>query len=325
MTGLKVNLMGLPAVNTDMKANLIESATGKIVATRTPFRDGTVNFPNIEAGLYEVQLVHPNFVIPVTETGRPIRVLPNGNTQTSLLIDPKKFQNLAIEDVPDIDLNPMIVAADAIKDATDDLATMQGGDTIRSSHWNTLAGGVSELAGTVSQLAGAVSPRGHNHPEYERKFEEISTNFELLLNTLAASMAEIQRRLQLDRLKTRADDLLLSVVPQTPALVKARQDVAAILDALYEKTTESPVVFGDLLRTGTTDVENIVKAAVGTGGTPRTVKDFRNTVETLNLYTPANLAQELQINHATNRRLTTSAITSLGAFGTGAPISQDRS
>jgi hypothetical protein len=34
MTIVNVNLMGFPAVNAEMRANLVDSATGKIVATR---------------------------------------------------------------------------------------------------------------------------------------------------------------------------------------------------------------------------------------------------------------------------------------------------
>src|SRR5687768_1219776 len=98
MQDLTLNLLGFPAVNKDLEVEVRDSATQRIVRTVKPFLDGTVRVPKIEAGAYEVAVRHPNLALPVLT--RPIRVLPVGDTKVSLVIDPSKFRNTPIADIP---------------------------------------------------------------------------------------------------------------------------------------------------------------------------------------------------------------------------------
>jgi hypothetical protein len=303
MGSLELGLHGFPVVNNAMRAQLVDAATGNVVATRTPLRDGTVRFPDVPAGLYNVQVLHPNFVLPVTESGRPIRVLPTGTTKSSILIDPNKFKNTPIADIPDADLKPVIAGAEDIEASMNRLANKKGGEAIIAADWNALAGGVAGLANALAQLGGSVSPKGHNHPEYERKFVEITTNFETLLSTLSAAMAEIQRRLQIGRLLTHSTNVLLSSDKPDSVLTPARNQITALTDDLETKVTESPEVFADLFQKASAQIEKIVNDAIGTGGgKPGPRGTFNAFVEATQAPPPRSFTAELQQHQIINRR-----------------------
>jgi hypothetical protein len=268
----KVNLSimsGLPAVNADLTVDIVDpSQPDRALHTGKPFRDGTLNFPSVLPGVYEMVIRHPNILVPVTR--RPIRVLP-GETKLSVLIDPAKFRNTPIEDVPDANLQPVI---DAVRDVEEDargLGNKRPGEAILASSWNAMAASVESLARSVGELARLVAPQGHNHPEYERKIDEMSTNFETLLNTLTASMAEIQRRLQIERIDAVWRDAF-DGIEDTPAVVAAKRQIEALVRGLEEKVTESPRTFSDLLRNATEEIQRLVNAAV-TAGSNQPAKD----------------------------------------------------
>jgi hypothetical protein len=313
MGSLQVGLHGLPVANTAVRAQLVDAATGTIVATRTPLRDGTLRFPDVPAGLYNIQVVHPNFVLPITESGRPIRVLPSGETKSSLLIDPNKFKNTPIEDLPDADVKPAIAAAEDVEEAMGRLHR-QTGTAILAKDWNDLADGVGGLAHALAQLGDAVAPKGHNHPEYERKFVEITTNFETLLSTLSAAMVEIQRRLQINRLFTHSTNLLISSKKDVTA---ARAQITTITDDLETKVTEPPETFSDLFQKGSAQVEKIVNDAIGTtGGEPGPRNRFNQFLEATQVVPAKNFTAELQQHQALNRRFVTDKIGGLVGGGT---------
>src|SRR3954463_8276540 len=105
LNALNVNVLGFPAVNRDLTVQVRDALSKEVVKTATPFSDGTVRFPQIAAGAYEMTVIHPQIALPVLT--RPIRVLPTGDTNVSVLIDPSKFRNTPIEDIPDANLNPV--------------------------------------------------------------------------------------------------------------------------------------------------------------------------------------------------------------------------
>jgi hypothetical protein len=318
MGSLNLNLHGLPVVNTAVRAQLVDAATGRIVATRTPFRDGTLKFPDVPPGLYNVQVVHPNFVLPITESGRPIRILPTGETKSSILIDPSKFKNTEIEDIPDADLKPVIAAAEDVEAVMSGLKNKQGGEAILAADWNEMAGGVSGLAHSVAQLGGSVAPKGHNHPEYERKFAEITSNFETLLTTLSAAMVEIQRRLQISRLATHATNLLLS---SKKDVTEARKQITALTDDLETKVTEPPETFSDLFQKASAEVEKIVNTAIGTtGGESGPRKTFDAFIEVAQAPIARSLTAELQQHQVLNRKFVVANRVNLALPGGGGSI-----
>src|SRR5438046_1620692 len=101
---LRMNILGFPAVNRDLTVTITDPSSGA-VKTAQPFLDGTITFPTLLPGAYEVAITHPNLALPVLQ--QPIRVLPVGDTRVSLLIDPSRFRNTPIADIPDANLGPV--------------------------------------------------------------------------------------------------------------------------------------------------------------------------------------------------------------------------
>lgn len=262
----KVNvsiMSGLPAVNADLVVDIVDPAQpDRPLHTGRPFRDGTLNFPTVAPGVYEMVIRHPNILLPVTR--RPVRILP-GETKVSILIDPAKFRNTPIEDIPDANLQPIIDAARDVEEDARGLGNKRPGEAILASNWNAMAATVESLARSVGELARLVAPQGHNHPQYERKIDEMGTNFESLINTLSASMAEVQRRFQIERLDAVSLDAF-SGLDGTPAITAAKNQIKTIIDNLMDNVVETPRTFSDLFRNATDEIQRLVNAATAAGG-----------------------------------------------------------
>lgn len=284
-TNLNLNIVGFPVVNNDLEVDIIDPSRPDrpIVRDAKPFRDGTLN-AKIPPGAYDIVIRHPQLFSPVIR--RPIRILPTGETKIQILIDPSKFKNTPIADVPDANLQPVIDAATGVEDDARALGNKVGGEAILAGHWNEMAGGVETLGRNLAELARLTAPIGHNHPEYEAKLNELATNFDTLVNTLSASMAEIQRRLQVERLESHAQTLLDTVNP-TQKVVDARKKVGDIVDKLNESVTDPPRAFSDLLRTASDDIQRIVREATEGGGEPKAKENFEKLTTEMQLAQPA--------------------------------------
>ena len=124
------------------------------------------------------------------------------------MLDPTKFRNTPIEDIPDANLGPVQESAKSIAETLLPLASKVPGEAILAKDWNQMVSMVRDLALAVAELTRLVSPIGHNHPELEKKFGEVSGNFEELINSVTAALAELQRQIQAQRLQRQVDDLL---------------------------------------------------------------------------------------------------------------------
>ena len=203
---LMLNVFGFPAANRDLTVEVRDPITSDVVRTAQPFLDGTVRLPGIDPGAYELAILHPNLALPVVR--RPIRILPSGDTRVSVVIDPSQFRNTPIEDIPDANLGPVRDTVTSIGETALPLTHKQAGEAIRADDWNAMAGAVHDLASAVAELTRLVSPTGHDHPELIAKFDEMSSNFDQLVNTLSASMTELQRQIQAQRFRRQIDDLV---------------------------------------------------------------------------------------------------------------------
>jgi hypothetical protein len=244
MQALRLNILGFPAVNRDLTVDLTDPSTGEVVRTGRPFLDGTLNIAQLPPGVYEIAISHPNLALPVLR--QPIRVLPVGDTQVSLLIDPSRFRNTPIADIPDANLGPVRDATTSVQQTVQPLTAKRPGEAITSADWNTLASGVASLAEAVTQLTRLVSPVGHNHPELEDKINEIQGNFTTLLDTVTTAMTELQRQIQAERVRKQAGDLfdrvgLAADNPRRQALVDA-------LNQLDRAVVEPPPRFAQVSR-----------------------------------------------------------------------------
>jgi hypothetical protein len=244
MQDLTVNILGFAAANRDLTVEVRDPITQDLVREVKPFLDGTVRVPRIAPGAYELAIRHPNLTLPVIR--RPIRVLPVGDTSISVVIDPSKFRNTPIEDIPDANLGPVQDLTRSVAETVTPLAAKVPGEAILAQDWNTMAGAIRDLAGAVGELSRLVSPLGHNHPELERKFDEVTGNFETLVNSISASLTELQRQIQTQRLRRQIDDVL-DVAGIDPASPRGLE-FTTLIKSLETTVTDSPTKFGREIR-----------------------------------------------------------------------------
>jgi len=260
MQDLTLNLLGFPAVNRDLTVEVRDPATQTLVRTVKPFLDGTVRVPQIDAGAYEITVRHPNLAIPVLT--RPIRVLPVGDTKVSLVIDPSRFRNTPIEDIPDANLTPVEDLAKSVAETLLPLTNKVAGEAILSRDWNTLASAVRDIASAVGELTHLVAPLGHNHKELEAKFDEVTSNFDTLVNTISTTVTELQRQIQTQRFRQQIDDVLdaAAIAPDSPQA----KDFTDLVGNLQNFVTASPTAFSREARNAATILAGKVETLIDT-------------------------------------------------------------
>jgi hypothetical protein len=244
MNDLTLSILGFPAVNKDLTVELRDPLTQDVVRTVRPFLDGTTRIPKILPGAYEVTVRHPNLTLPILR--RPVRVLPHGETKVSVLIDPSQFRNTPIEDIPEANLGPIRDVVASVAETLSPLAAKQPGEAILARDWNTMAASIRDLATAVGELTRVVSPTGHDHPEFVQKFDEVTGNFDKLLSTLTASLTELQRQIQAQRLREQVEDVLgqAGIDPTTGR----GKEMIDLVRGLEDKVTEPPTRFGREVR-----------------------------------------------------------------------------
>jgi hypothetical protein len=240
MNDLTLNILGFAAVNRDLTVELRDPTSNKVVQEVKPYLDGTVRMPQVNPGAYEIAIRHPNLALPVLR--RPIRVLPEGDTKISVLIDPAQFRNTPIEDIPEANLGPVRTTAQSVGETVLPLSHKQPGEAIKAEDWNAMASNIRDLSLAVAELTRLVSPTGHDHPEFVHKFDEMTNNFTTLLNTLTAAMAELQRQIQSQRFRVQIEDVLqqAEVDKNSPR----GKEILGLVDNLEQSITASPLVYG---------------------------------------------------------------------------------
>lgn len=305
MSDLTMNILGFSAVTPDLEVEVRDSSTQALLRTVKPFLDGTVRVPKIDPGAYEVLIKHPNLALPVIR--RPIRVLPVGNTNVTVLIDPAKFRNTPIEDIPEANLTPVIDLAASVGETVLPLSNKVPGEAIRSADWNALAGAVRDLSTTTGELARLVAPNGHDHPELIAKINEMQTNFTTLLDTLSKSMAELQRQIQSLRLRQQVESVL-DKAEIAPGSSRGKQ-IIGLLDKLDDNVTETPVVYARETRKAAQqlglELETLIDERADKPDfiDSEPVKDFSKAVEFLKQNRSSDYGAEMQRNSNSARSL----------------------
>lgn len=313
MNNLSLNILGFAAVNRDLDISIVDPTTQAVIRTAKPFLDGSVIIPKISPGAYEVIIRHPNLALPVIR--RPIRVLPVGETTVTVLIDPAKFRNTPIEDIPEANLGPIAELTRSIGETVTALATKVPGEAIRAGDWNTLAGAVRDLANTTGELTRLASPTGHDHPELIAKIDEMSTNFTTLLETLSQALAEMQRQIQTLRFRKQVE-AVLAEAPNVTA--DKRRGFLDLVDQLEGQVTDSPAVFSRASRNAAvrlqTKVEELLDAqpADSTFASSDQVKQVSQSIDLLKNNKAISYQSEIDFHRRLDRKLGGGALQLLG-------------
>lgn len=304
MNDLSLNILGFAAVNRDLAISIVDPATQNVIRTARPFLDGTVRIPKIDPGAYDVIIRHPNLTLPVIR--RPIRVLPVGETTVTVLIDPAKFRNTPIEDIPEANLGPIAELARSVSETVTPLAAKLPGEAIRAGDWNTLASAVRDLSNTTGELTRLVSPTGHDHPELIAKIEEMSTNFTTLLETLSQALAEMQRQIQTLRFR----EQVVAVLEAAPSItLDRRRGFLDLVDKLEGQVTDTPAVFARASRNAAvqlqTKVEELLdeQPANSTFASSDQVRKVSDSIDLLKSNKAASYQSEIAFNRKLDRKL----------------------
>ena len=239
-------LSGFPAANRDAEVELVNKATGQSLK-RTPFLDGSLVVRDIDPGVWDVKVTHPNLVATPIFTGK-IRVFPQPlPTYVPIPIPPVIFKDTPIRDIPDANLGPIQQAVTVARDALGPIGSKAPGEVIRAADWNTLVGTVRDLADNVLQLGGLVSPRGHDHPEIAEKIAEVQDNIRSVMESFGKSLLELRREIETDLLRRVVSDVL----DEAHASETVRTDLLNRVGGLTERLkADSSVYTSELSLTG---------------------------------------------------------------------------
>jgi hypothetical protein len=257
---VNIRLQGFPAANRDASISLVSEATGKKLETR-PFLDGTVTMRDLDPGIYELEVRHPNLVLPIEK--RRIRIFPQSQpTQVNVQVPDVIFKDTKIADIPDMDLTPVQIAAAAARSNAQQVGGKQPGEAIQAADWNLLAGAVTDLAAAVAQLTLLVSPRGHDHPEIATKIDEVQSNLRTFAEAFGKTVLEIRRQFEAEQLRKNAEDVfaLADVAPAT------RKDIFDRIDKLkFSLQADTPQYTQQLANLSASVLDQINDIAVKKG------------------------------------------------------------
>lgn len=228
---------GFPAANRDAHIALENAATGQRVE-RKPNLDGSLIIRDLDPGLWQVRVAHPNLINPIFD--RPIRVFPQPQpTFVPVQIPEAIFRDSPIRDIPDADLGPVQQGVAAARDSLAPIQSKAPGEAIRAADWNALVAAVGDLAGNLLDLTRLVAPRGHNHPEIEEKFAEVQGNIRSFTEAFGKSLLEFRRELEAAHFKNHVRDVLdAAQAPQA-----TRDDLLGRVDHLATVLSAEPPVF----------------------------------------------------------------------------------
>lgn len=244
-SALSMQLQGFPAANRDAEVTLINTATNQTIK-RNPFLDGSLTVRDIDAGVWDVKVTHPNVMSPIF-TGK-VRVFPQPRpTFLPIPIPEIVFRDTPIRDIPDANLAPVQQAVARAAESLGPISAKAPGEVIRASDWNVLAGAVKDLADNMLQLTRLVSPRGHDHPEIAEKIAEVQDNVRRFTEAFGRSLLEFRRELEAEFLRQR----LTNALDELGAPQATRDELLGRVTLLNTSLQADPTVFtAQLANTG---------------------------------------------------------------------------
>jgi len=245
---LNVQMQGHTLAFRDAEVHLTNQATGATI-TRKPFLDGSLVVRDIDPGVWQMKVTHPNLTLPIDN--RPIRIFDQRPpTLIPIPVPADLFRDTPIRDIPDADVGPVQALATAARDRALPLGGKASGEVIRASDWNGLVGTVTDLANAVLQLAALVSPRGHDHPEIAEKIAEVQGNLRRFAESFGHSLLELRREIEAGTLHQRLTDVLTK--GQAGTVLKDRLN-GRVLD-LHRSLQGDTVLFSQQLSSTGSDI-----------------------------------------------------------------------
>ena len=201
-----IQLQGYTPANRDATVRLVNQSTGQVIE-RKPFLDGSLLVRDVDPGMYQLQVTHPNLISPIDQ--RPIRLIPQITpTFVPVIVPPELFRDTPIRDIPDKDLTPVQQAATASRAQLQPISSKAPGEVIRAADWNALVDGVMDLANAVIELTHLVTAQGHDHPEIAEKIDEVQGNVRRFTESFGRSLLELRRDIETQRLRQNVENVL---------------------------------------------------------------------------------------------------------------------
>ena len=242
---LNMQLSGFPAANRDAEVTLTNAATGQTIK-RSPFLDGSLLVRDVDPGLWDVKVTHPNVIQPVF--AQKVRLFPQITpTFVPVRIPEVLFRDTPIRDIPDANLGPVQQAVTAARDSLTPVQGKAPGEAIRAADWNTLVSAVRDLSDNVLQLTSLLSPRGHDHPEIADKIGEVQQNIRAFTEAFGRSLVELRRELEAENLRR----VVADVLDEAQAPQATRDDLLGRVGRLTDSLQADPSIFtSQLANTG---------------------------------------------------------------------------
>ncbi len=290
---LNVQLSGFAAANRDAQVTLTNAATGQTI-TRSPFLDGSLVVRDLDPGLWQMKVTHPNIMTPIYQ--QPIRVFPQlPPTFVPVPIPPAVFKDTPIREVPQANLGPVQQALTSIRDSIGPIQGKSPGEVIRASDWNMLASAVRDLAANVLQLTNLVSPIGHTHPEIADKIEEVQTNLTNFAQSFGQALLQVEREFETVNLRQN----LTAALDQAQAPQATRDDLLSRVDTLSNSIQADPSAFtAQLSNTGNrvlTSMSDLITANPALASNTSVQKAQQIATQYATSGTATNAAAELNI------------------------------
>ncbi len=313
MPSVNIQLQGFTPANRDAQVTLTEVATGSAI-TRPTFLDGSLMVRDLNPGLYDLKVTHPNLINPI-ETRR-IRIFPQiPPTFIPIPVPDVLFQDTPIAQLPLANLGPVQNTLSSTKSSLDPIGNKSPGEAIRAADWNRLVGAVSDMAGAVLELTNLVSPRGHAHPEIADKIAEVQSNLRNFTEAFGRSLIELRREIEIEFIRRQFNDVLVAGGAGNDVLTRVNARVAELVEASQGDT---PTFTQKLTNLGSVALTEVNALAAQKG------EEFRNQPATKQLMTVAQtyfeagtqLAPEAEIQ--TYQRTTT--VTAGTKFATSAGV-----
>jgi hypothetical protein len=290
---LNVQLSGFPAANRDAQVSLTNAATGQTI-TRSPFLDGSLVVRDLDPGIWQMKVTHPNIMTPIYQ--QPIRVFPQlPPTFVPVPIPPAVFKDTPIATVPQANLGPVQQALTSIRDSIGPIQGKSPGEVIRASDWNMLASAVRDLAANVLQLTNLVSPIGHTHPEIADKIEEVQTNLTNFAQSFGQALLQVEREFETVNLRQN----LTAALDQAQAPQATRDDLLGRVDTLSNSIQADPSAFtSQLSNTGNrvlTSMSDLITANPALANNASVQKAQQMATQYATSGTATNAAAELNI------------------------------